>query len=76
MRAVIVVDITVTVMIEGNWGSDCELQQIYNDADKASAIIASRIHRRLDDSDKSKMISTKRSVNEIVLKCAEKQDAS
>ena len=72
MRAVIVVDITVTFMIEGNWESDCELQQIHKDADRASASIASRIHRSLDASDKSKVVSTKRRINEIVLKCAEK----
>ena len=72
MRAVVAVDITVTFLIEGDWKSGCELQQLLNDADRASASIASRIHRSLDASDKSKVVSTKRRVNEIVLKCAEK----
>lgn len=72
MRAVVAVDITVTFLIEGSWESGCELQQLHKDADRASASIASRIHRSLDASDKSKVVSTKRRVNEIVLKCAEK----
>ena len=67
MKAEVQVDVTLTILVEGDWQEGCSLKQVTSNAEEAARATLIKLHTALAK-DSVKLIASKRAVTSVTLR--------